>query len=109
MTHRSGTCRTGLAGVSRAFWIMMVLICSNQLSADDWPGWGGPQRDLVWRETGIVKTLPAGDRLPRLWSTPIGEGYAGPAVADGRVYVTDFVNREGNALRRSAALIIRAV
>jgi len=59
--------------------------------ADDWPQWGGPQRDLVWRETGIVKTLPtdADGKLPRVWSAPIGEGYAGPAVADGRVFVTD--------------------
>jgi outer membrane protein assembly factor BamB len=61
--------------------------------ADDWPQWGGPQRDLVWGETGIVKSLPvdADGKLPRVWSAPIGEGYAGPAVADGRVFVTDRV------------------
>lgn len=63
--------------------------------ADDWPQWGGPQRDLTWRETGIVDALPEG-RLPRMWSTPIGEGYAGPAVADGRVFVMDRIHREGN-------------
>src|SRR3954452_10097699 len=55
---------------------------------DDWPQWGGPQGDCVWRETGIVDKLPEGV-LPRKWSTPIGEGYSGPAVADGLVYVTD--------------------
>lgn len=58
--------------------------------ADDWPQWGGPQRDAVWRETGIVKKLPTADLLPRMWSTPIKEGYSGPAVANGRVYITDF-------------------
>jgi len=66
--------------------------------ADDWPQWGGPRRDLVWRETGIVKTLPKPDAngyLPRVWSTPIGEGYAGPAVANGRVFVMDIVDRRG--------------
>lgn len=63
-------------------------------SAEDWPQWGGPQRDLVWRETGIVERLPEG-LLPRVWSTPIGEGYAGPAVAAGRVFVTDRVHGEG--------------
>ena len=42
----------------------------------------------MWRETGIVEKLPAG-LLPRDWSTPIGEGYSGPAVAEGRVYITD--------------------
>lgn len=64
--------------------------------ADDWPQWGGPKRDLVWREKGIVKTLPKPDKngmLPRVWSTPIGEGYAGPAVANGRVFVMDLVDR----------------
>jgi outer membrane protein assembly factor BamB len=61
--------------------------------AEDWPQWGGSQRDLVWRETGIVDTLPQPDAqtgmLPRMWTARIGAGYAGPAVADGRVYVAD--------------------
>lgn len=61
--------------------------------ADDWPQWGGAARDLVWREAGIVETLPAVDpntgMLPRLWTARIGAGYAGPAVAGGRVFVTD--------------------
>ncbi len=57
--------------------------------SDDWPQWGGPQRDLIWRETGIVQKLPTSGLLPRVWSTPIGDGYAGPAVANGRVYITD--------------------
>ncbi|MEM9659611.1 MAG: PQQ-binding-like beta-propeller repeat protein, partial [Planctomycetota bacterium] len=62
----------------------------NRAVADDWPQWGGPQRDLVWRETGVVETLPDGE-LPRVWSAPLGEGYAGPAVADGRVFAVDRV------------------
>lgn len=60
----------------------------SQVSADDWPQWGGPQSDCVWRETGIVDKLPAG-LLPRMWSAPIGDGYSGPAVAKGLVYITD--------------------
>ena len=70
-----------------------VLLIALPARADDWPQWGGPQRDLVWREKGIVKTLPTDGLLPRMWSTPIGEGYAGPAVADGKVYITDLVDR----------------
>jgi outer membrane protein assembly factor BamB len=61
--------------------------------ADDWPQWGGPQRDLVWRETGLVDELPAGE-LPRKWSAPLGAGYTGPAVADGRVFVADRLEDE---------------
>jgi outer membrane protein assembly factor BamB len=56
--------------------------------ADDWPQWLGPQRDGVWRETGIVEKFPAGGPTV-LWRAPLGGGYAGPAVAGGRVFVTD--------------------
>ena len=75
----------------RTILLTVAALFSSAAIADDWPQWGGPQRDLVWRETGIVKSLPvdADGKLPRVWSAPIGEGYAGPAVADGRVFVTD--------------------
>ncbi|HEY0982429.1 PQQ-binding-like beta-propeller repeat protein [Schlesneria sp. T3-172] len=56
--------------------------------ADDWPQWMGPERDAVWREKGIIKTFPADGPKVR-WRTKVGGGYAGPAVANGRVYVTD--------------------
>jgi outer membrane protein assembly factor BamB len=56
--------------------------------ADDWPQWLGPQRDGVWRETGIFAKFPT-NGPPIRWRTPIAAGYAGPAVAGGRVCVTD--------------------
>ena len=63
---------------------------SQVLRADDWPQWMGPKRDSVWRETGILEKFPEGG--PKvLWRAPVAGGYAGPAVADGLVYVTDFV------------------
>ena len=68
--------------------ITCLVLSSLPLNAEDWPQWGGVQRDIVWREAGVVEKLPAGE-LPRVWSAPIGAGYAGPAVADGRVFVTD--------------------
>ena len=60
---------------------------SNTL-ADEWPQWLGPKRDGIWREAGIIKRFP--ENGPKtLWRVPIGGGYAGPAVAGGRVFVTD--------------------
>jgi len=56
--------------------------------ADDWPQWLGPQRDGIWRETGILERFPPGGPKVR-WRTPLGGGYAGPAVVGGRVYVPD--------------------
>ena len=58
--------------------------------ADQWPQWMGPKRDNVWREEGIVEKFPAGG--PKvLWRAPVAGGYAGVAVAEGKVFVTDFV------------------
>src|SRR5262245_35511434 len=78
-------------------WICVVL--TSQLLgaiavADDWPQWMGPNRDSVWNETGILEKFPSGG--PKvLWRVPIAGGYAGPAVAGGKVYVTDYVRTSG--------------
>ena len=49
--------------------------------ADDWPQWMGPQRDGVWRETGVLTKFPA-DGPKVLWRAKVAGGYAGPAVAE---------------------------
>ncbi len=75
----------------RLFWSLVVVVAGTAGAvADDWPQWLGPKRDGVWRETGLVEKFPAGG--PKLlWKEPIGVGYAGPAVAGGKVFVTDYV------------------
>jgi outer membrane protein assembly factor BamB len=61
--------------------------------ADDWPQWLGPKREPVWAETGLVEKLPTGG--PKvLWRHPAGAGYAGPAVAGGKVYYLDRVRKD---------------
>ncbi|MFO0880520.1 MAG: PQQ-binding-like beta-propeller repeat protein [Gemmataceae bacterium] len=69
--------------------LLAALVVVAGVSAEDWPQWMGPQRDAVWRETGIVEKFPAGG--PKvLWRAPVHWGYSGPAVADGHVYLMDF-------------------
>jgi outer membrane protein assembly factor BamB len=77
-------------GLSRRFALGLGLfsLAVAAVQADDWPQWLGPQRDAIWRETGIVEKFPA-DGLKYRWRVPIGGGYTGPAVAKGRVYVSD--------------------
>src|SRR4051794_21805982 len=76
-----------------AWWsaaLSVLLTAGGAARADDWPQWLGPQRDGVWRESGILDAFPPGG--PKvLWRVPIAAGYAGPAVAGGRVYVMDRV------------------
>ncbi len=75
---------------------MLIVACLSlavaPAFADDWPQWMGPQRDNVWREEGLIDEFPQGG--PKvLWRVPVAGGYAGPAVANGRVFVTDFVKQ----------------
>ena len=73
-----------------AWFSLVALAVVGSVVADDWPQWMGASRDNVWREDGLVERFPeAGLRV--LWRTPIGGGYAGPAVSAGRVFVTDYV------------------
>jgi len=69
--------------------LILALACCPPARADDWPQWMGPRRDGVWRENGIAKAIPAAG-LPVKWRVPVKGGYAGPAVADGRVYLADY-------------------
>ena len=67
--------------------LLLLSFISVSALADDWPQWLGPQRDGIWREDGIIEKF---DGAPKLkWKVDVGGGYSGPAVADGRVFVTD--------------------
>ena len=76
---------------SIAFWIFLAATATVTL-ADDWPQWRGPRADGVWRESGIVTSLPDSTLLPR-WRAPLSSGYSGPTVAEGRVYVMDRITK----------------
>ena len=77
-----------LSGVWRPVIWGGLILAAVEVSADDWPQWLGPERDGVWRETGIVESFPEGG--PKLrWRAEVGGGYAGPTVAEGRVFVHD--------------------
>lgn len=67
------------------------------LAADDWPQWMGPTRDGVYREDGLIRSIPA-DGLPIKWRVPIAAGYAGPAVQGDRVFVADYLRRSGEVV-----------
>jgi outer membrane protein assembly factor BamB len=74
-------------------WLLSTLALASLSEpglADDWPQWMGPNRDDVWRETGILEKFPK-DGPKVKWRVPTAWGYAGPAVADGRVYLMDYV------------------
>lgn len=57
----------------------------------EWPRFRGPHLDAIWEDPAVTlaRSWPAeGPR--RLWSLPVGEGFAAAAVKDGRVYLIDY-------------------
>jgi outer membrane protein assembly factor BamB len=75
--------------------VALGMISTPPAAADDWPQWMGPNRDGVWSEAGIRQTLPKTAAPLQVWKIGISAGYSGPAVAAGRVYLTDRVLAPG--------------
>lgn len=69
--------------------------------ADEWPRWLGPTGDSVYHEKGIVKTIPEGG-LKILWEAPVAMGYSGPSVADGKVFLMDYIQTDGEITNRAS-------
>lgn len=73
--------------------LILLTVIAEPAAGDDWPGWRGPNRDGICRETGLLQSWPDGG--PKLlWKTKgIGEGYSGPAIVGDRLYTMG--NRDG--------------
>ena len=82
--------RTGCQAVAVAFVTAAIVWGVQAASAEDWPEWRGAGRAAVWHETGIVDGFPDAG-LKAKWRVPIRSGFAGPAVAGGRVFVLDWL------------------
>jgi outer membrane protein assembly factor BamB len=86
-----------------ARFILLCLFLTPVLRAAEWPQWMGPQREGIWDESRLAERLQLAEAtMP--WEVPSGGGYAGPAVAAGRVY--HFAcHRRGEQKDTSAGLI----
>lgn len=72
--------------LSLALTLLAGALLLGSAAGADWPGYRGPNRDGLSKETGLLKTWPeSGPKL--LWkSDRAGLGYAGLAIAGGTVY-----------------------
>ncbi len=73
--------------------VAFAAVCQSLVRGDDWPQWMGPNRDNTWREKGVIEKVPSSG-LKKLWTAKVAGGYAGPAVAGGRVFITDYVSSD---------------
>lgn len=82
----------------KKYFALIVFLCTLLVAkaalADDWPQFGGPDRDGKSHETGLMKKWPkAGPKL--LWvAEDLGTGFGSAAIADGRVYVTGMAKQD---------------
>ena len=68
---------------------LLSVVAGANVSADDWTEWRGKDRLAVWHEEGIVEQFPK-DGLKTAWRVPIGSGYSGPVVSNGRIVTMDY-------------------
>ena len=87
-----------MSGFSRRLLCLaIIVVCPMpRMMAADWPEWLGPGRKSIWQETGIIDQIPAAGPAIK-WRVPIGSGYSGPAVANGKVFVMDFSPASGKS------------
>lgn len=69
-----------------------------------WPGFRGPNRDAISPETTPLSRQWAGSGPRELWSATVGEGYAGAAISQGRVYVMDYERESHQSALRCLSL-----
>ena len=73
-----------------------------------WPWFRGPDNDAINKEKiRLARSWPASGPK-RLWTVPLGDGYAAAAVQGGRVYVLDHVHDTSSDLLRRLSAADRA-
>jgi len=74
--------------ILRAIAVISVFLVTNSVFASDWPQYLGPDRNSKSSEKGLLRSWPeSGPEI--LWTAPLGIGYGGPVVKNGKVYLLD--------------------
>lgn len=77
--------------------LFMASILIAPASAENWPGWRGPQRTGITTDTGVVSRWSPSENV--LWKTPLpGSGISNPIVWEDQVFVTASEGRDQGEL-----------
>ncbi|HVQ29229.1 MAG TPA: PQQ-binding-like beta-propeller repeat protein, partial [Vicinamibacteria bacterium] len=80
------------------FMTVVVALQASSALASDWLRIYGPSGNSTSDQKGLLRTWPEGG--PKvLWTAPLGAGFGGPAVKDGKVYLLDRNEEVGDKLR----------
>lgn len=64
----------------------------------DWPGWRGPSRDNLSRETGLLASWPKGGPTLLWKAKDLGVGYSTPALVGGIIYLLGTEDKDQECL-----------
>lgn len=85
----------------------LALLATISLAAEDWPQFRGPDGEGHSTETGLPLQWSESQNIR--WKTPVtGSGWSSPVVANGRVWLTTSVERQGRASLRVLAYDVQS-
>lgn len=77
--------------------LTLAMALSTAVAADWWQ-FQGPDRNGISPETGLARSWgPEGPKV--LWTIPVGDGFGGASIRDGRVYMLDRIVEKADVLR----------
>ena len=77
----------------------------GEIAAGSWPRFRGQDIDNISKDPTPLAESWDTSGPPVLWQTTLGEGYAGPAVLNGRVYIIDYNERRKADMLRCFSLL----
>jgi outer membrane protein assembly factor BamB len=88
--------------------ILATVTLRAQSASFDWPQWGGPDRNGVSKETGLLKQWPRSGPTVAWSATMLGAGYGSVAVVGDRVFVQGMRNRQSvvTSLNRANGMMV---
>ena len=77
---------------------LLLLMCSHQINAQDWPKFLGPNGNSTSPQKGLLRSWPD-DGPTVLWTTNVGRGFGGPVIHAGKVHMLDRDDATGDIMR----------
>jgi outer membrane protein assembly factor BamB len=65
--------------------LLVISAARAQTKIEDWPVWGGKNRDFISNASGLANSWPASGPK-KLWTRPLGDGYSAIAEEGGVLY-----------------------
>jgi outer membrane protein assembly factor BamB len=76
----------------------------DEYVSGEWPRFRGVNFDNISNDTALLAESWDSAGPPKVWRVTLGEGYAGPAVHNGRVYILDYNERRKADMLRCFSL-----